>query len=81
MQACHSCLEIGQKNYHSTMPHPRLVVIGIKNENKLALVAGELEEKGLIVRRFYEEDGQLTSFATQPIVEEQRIHVKRFMLL
>lgn len=79
VQACHACLEVGQKNFHGKMNHPHMVVIGIRDEAKLREVAEEIEQN-VVIRRFHE-GTEFTAFATQPVVEEQRQLFKRFMLL
>lgn len=65
------------------IPHPHLVVLGIKNQEKLAKISREIEDEGLLIHRFYEPDGNegLTAFATQPIVQEQRKLFRKYMLL
>jgi len=80
VQACHACLEVGQKNFHPKMEHPHLVIIGIKNETKLRKIAKEIGGQ-VVIREFIESNGEMTAFATQPVVKEQKEIFERFMLL
>lgn len=83
VQTAHASIEVARKNILDCMDHPHLVVIGIKNERKLEKVLAELECAGIICRGFSEPDigNQLTAFATQPIVDDQKKIFERFCLL
>lgn len=81
VQTSHACIEMARR-IPDVIPHPHLVVIGIKNQQKLEKISKEIEEH-VLVHRFYEPDGNegLTAFATQPVVEEQRKIFRKYMLL
>lgn len=82
VQTAHACIEMARR-IPDIIPHPHLVVLGIKNQEKLAKISREIEEQGIVVNRFYEPDNNegLTAFATQPIIEEQRHLFRKYMLL
>ncbi len=82
VQAAHACIEVARR-MPDVIPTPNLVILGIKNQQKLGKIAQEIEDGGLLVHRFYEPDNRegLTAFATQPIVEDQRKIFRKYMLL
>lgn len=83
VQASHACLEIGRQFIPDSMEHPHLVVIGIKNENKLKKIAEEINDN-FAISEFYESwsgKPELTAFATRPVLDEQRDLFQRFCIL
>ena len=54
VQASHACIEMARL-MPDCLPHPHLVVIGLKPK-KMERVANEIEDKGILVRRFVEPD-------------------------
>lgn len=54
VQASHACIETARL-MPDCLPHPHLVVIGLKPK-KMEKIASELESNGILVRRFVEPD-------------------------
>lgn len=54
VQASHACIEMARL-MPDCLPHPHIVLIGLK-PNKMERVASEIEDKGILVRRFVEPD-------------------------
>ena len=78
VQATHAGIESTRR--FKQEDHPRLVVIDLKNENKLKKIMAEMKSKGIEIVEFVEEDGSITSFATRPIRHEERKIFGRFSL-
>lgn len=77
VQAAHATWAIASKGYG----HPSLVVVVVKNENKLVQVMERLREENINFEYFIEPDldNQVTAIATEPIQYNE--YLKRFQLL
>lgn len=81
VQAAHAAIE-STKKWPYIGDHPHLVLIGIKSEEQLKNALDKVREWGILVVPFYEDNSELTAFATRPIVkDEERKLFKKFQLL
>ena len=81
VQTAHAAIE-STKNWPYVIDHPHLVVLGIKTEEQLKNALDRVTKSGIINVPFYESNGELTAFATRPIMsEDDRKLFKRYQLL
>ena len=83
VQSNHAALEAGILFGDREQTEPSsLIVIAIKNKAKLEKVLKDLEEKGIKHIPFIEPDWNynLTSIATEPLTQDQRVLLKRHQL-
>ena len=82
VQAGHALLEIG-KIIPPDLPHPSVIVLSIKNENKINSIELMLKENNIQYKVFCEPDlnNQKTALATEPIFGEKRKLFKKYQLL
>ncbi len=81
VQAAHAAIE-STKRFPYIGEHPRLVLIGVKSEIQLKNALDKTEKNGILVTPFYEENEELTAFATRPVVSDQERQLfKRYQLL
>ena len=82
VQASHAAIE-GSTLLSSEDDHPHLVVLGVKSEIQLYNALQRLSDNGIRCKPFYESDldGQLTSFATEPIHGDSRQLFKNYQCL
>lgn len=81
-QACHACQEIG-KIYSEQRDTPdTIIVLQVSNKEELLNACNNLELVGIKTNLFFEPDWDYgyTSFATQPVKDSQRIHMKGYKL-
>lgn len=84
VQATHSAIEVVR---NSLIPahydHPSVIICGIDGESKLHKTLAHIQSLGIICKPFYENlfDNQLTAFATEPILEENRHHFRKYQLI
>ena len=80
VQSCHAAIEASRSFLSSNDEHPHLVILVVKNENKLKKIAEGLTIK---YKPFVEPDmdNQWTAIATEPISGHDREQFKRFQLL
>ena len=82
VQTAHAAYEAA--SYHSSdLDHPHFVVFGIRDQRELERALNRTQSSGIRVSPFYEadRDGELTSFATEPIFEQQRSFFSRYNCL
>lgn len=81
VQASHAAIESTHR-WPYIGDHPHMVLIGVKNEEKLRNALDKAKSNGILVAEFKEDDVGLTAFATRPIVEdEERQLFKKYQLL
>jgi hypothetical protein len=82
VQACHALIE-ARHFLEPDQVHPHLVLCGLKKEQDLNKVALHLSSSGIRYRAYAEDDmaDQLTAIATEPIVGERRLALKKYQLL
>jgi len=81
VQTAHAAIE-STKRWPYIGDHPHLVVIGVKNEEKLKNVIDKARSHGIITVGFREDDGLLTAVATRPIIDSgDREVFKKYQLL
>lgn len=84
VQTSHAAIEAARQGLiPADRPHPHLVVLGVRDENKLIQIQSKLEAAGIRFRSFIEPDigNQLTAIATEPISGERRKFFKNYQLL
>ena len=81
IQSVHAAIE-STKKWPYLGYHPRLVLIGVKNEEKLKKILDNAREHGIIMAEFFEDDVGMTAIASRPIIsEEDRNVFKKYQLL
>lgn len=83
VQSNHSALESGIYFGDKDQNEPSsLIVIAVKNKQKLEKAMKFVEEQNIRLVPFYEPswDYGLTSFSTEPLTQDQRVLLKRFQL-
>ena len=82
VQSCHASIEAARK-FSSSIEHPSIVLLGIRDQRELERALNRTQSSGIRVSPFYEadRDGELTSFATEPIFEQQRSFFSRYNCL
>jgi hypothetical protein len=77
VQSCHATWELASKGHK----HPSLVLVVVRNENKLKKVMRKLEEDKIKFEYFREPDlnNEITSLCTEPVNDIE--YLKRFQLL
>lgn len=80
IQASHSIYELGKNS--SEVDHPSFVFLSTKTKDQLEAALEYVRAQGLKTYEFYEpyQDWGLTSFAIQPIPQEQRHLFSNFPL-
>lgn len=83
VQAAHAAIEGSTLLSLEDNDHPHLVVLGVKSEVQLHNALQRLSDYGISCKPFYESDlnGQLTSFATEPICGDTRQLFKNYQCL
>jgi len=63
--------------------HPSIILCGVDDEFELKKCLDKIRNSGFICKPFHESDlgGELTAFATEPVLEEGRRHFKKLQLL
>ena len=81
-QACHGALEAGKVWNEVKCDPDSLIVIGVKNQDQLLKAQRKIEAAGIKTVGFWEPDWDYgwTAFGTEPLSQEQRIHMKSFQL-
>lgn len=81
VQASHAAIE-STKNWPYVGDHPHLVVLGVKSEESLKNALDKVQSNGILTAPFYEDNGELTAFATRPVVKDDERNVfRRYQLL
>jgi len=81
VQAAHAAIE-STKRWPYIGDHPHMVLIGVKNEEKLKAAIDKAKKAGIIVADFHEEGVGMTAFATRPIIsDEDRSVFRKYQLL
>lgn len=77
VQACHATFELAKKGYG----HPSLILVVVRNENKLKEVMNKLQNEKIKFEYFREPDlnNEITAISTEPL--EYNEYLKRFQLL
>lgn len=83
VQSCHAFGDACRKFLKEDDVHPHLVVLVLKNENKLREIENRLKEAGIKYTAFLEDDmdNQMTAIATEPVSGETRNFFSKYMLL
>jgi hypothetical protein len=83
VQASHACIEASRFFLKPDIEHPHLVVIGVKNQNKLKKCIEHLQQLNIYYKEFIEPDigNEVTAVATIPISGEIRTHLAKYCLL
>jgi len=78
IQSCHAIWELRFRN-----KHPSLVVVVVKNENKLLKLMKILDINDIKYSIFEDSDLKvgITAIATEPLSDEKRIIFKKYQLL
>jgi hypothetical protein len=87
-QSNHGSLQAGLLAGQSRqyMQTPSIIILQVKNEAQLLKARAAIQEQGIVSEIFYEPDSHLgyepsfTAFATLPITEDQRIHLRKYRL-
>lgn len=82
VQACHAIIE-ATKQFPPPEQHPNVIVLGIKDEKRLASIRDELNRHGIGHIPFHEPDmdNSLTSIATEPVDGLRRNYFRKYRLL
>lgn len=82
VQSIHAAFEMG-RILNREEEHPSVVLLRAKNEEELTLHLGYIKAMGFVTVEFIEPHyhNSLTSFAIEPINEEERSVLKRFKLM
>ena len=83
VQASHAILEISRNYLNRWEEHPSVVVVGANSEHQLKNYSKKVKDKGFRVIEFFEPlfKSELTSFAVEPLFEDNKIHFKSFNLI
>lgn len=83
VQASHACIEASRVFLEPDTEHPHLVVIGVKNQNKLKKCIEHLKQLNICHEEFIEPDigNEITAVATVPISGDIRTHLAKYCLL
>jgi hypothetical protein len=84
VQSCHAVIEASNAFNFSSLPvHPSVIVLGIKNEQKLHRVRRYLIDQDIKHAHFYEPDigHELTALATEPLYDDRRSLLRKYQLL
>lgn len=82
VQVCHATMNMAAK-HEIPEEAPYVVLLGIKNEQKLKEVGQYLDTHQIYYGQFFEDDmdGQLTCIATAPLPSEVKSLFKKYQLL
>lgn len=81
VQASHAAIE-STKKWPYIGDHPHLVVLGVKSEEQLKNALDKVKSFGILTAPFYEDNDELTAFATRPVIkDEERRFLRRYQLL
>ena len=81
VQTAHAAIE-STKKWPYNGDHPHLVVLGVKSETQLRNALDKIQGSGILTCGFTEDNGELTAFATRPVIkDEERQLFKRYQLL
>ena len=83
VQSCHACIEAAHSFKVADLPqHPNVIILQVKNEEKLYRVQDYLSQREIRFESFIEPDigDQITAIATEPISGDSRQFFKRFQL-
>lgn len=82
VQVCHATMSMAAK-YEIPEEAPYVVLLGIKNEQKLKEVEKYLDTNQIHYGQFFEDDmdGQLTCIVTSPLPSEVKTLFKKYQLL
>lgn len=83
MQAAHAAIEAARHFIKPNDDHPHLVLLGVADETRLRCAAIHIQDSGIRLRHFYEDDldGQLTAVAAEPVSGRTRRAFRKFQLL
>ena len=83
VQSGHALIEATKAFLAGEDEHPSVIVFGVKCEAKLQSLAERIQEQGVRIKRFFEPDigDQMTAFATEPVVGDQREVFRKYQLL
>lgn len=82
VQASHAALESGIHLEQNNKEPSSLIVIQVKNKQRLQKSLQDIRQKGIHCIEFFEPSWEygLTSFATRCVVEEERFLFKKYQL-
>ena len=81
VQVAHAAIE-STKRWPYIGDHPHLVVLGVKSEQKLKNILDKINSQNILTAPFYEDGGELTAFATRPIIDAaERDLFRKYQLL
>lgn len=86
VQSCHACIEASKAfQFDALHEHPSVIILSVKDENRLHHVRKFLVDNQVQHVHFYEPDvgNELTSLATEPISQNspKRKLLRKFQLL
>jgi hypothetical protein len=83
VQAAHAAIEAARHFLKPNDDHPHLVLLGVANEERLQCAATYIQQAGINLQHFYEEDlgGELTAIATELVSGRARRIFRPFNLL
>ena len=83
VQASHAVLEISRNYLRKWEEHPSVLVVGVNSEHQLKKFSKKVQDKGFRVIEFFEPlfENQMTSFAVEPVLEEEKINFRCFNLI
>jgi hypothetical protein len=80
VQSAHACIEVAREWVHGE--HPSVIIVVVKNENKLNKLVADLDGE-VDIKVFKEPDigYQTTAIATKPLYGEERKRFSKYQLL
>ncbi len=85
VQSTHAAIEIARNYLTPTQEHPSVIILQIKNEEKLNNISSYLDSVDIKYKKFKEPDpwnnNKLTAIATVPLYGDDRKYFKKFQLL
>jgi hypothetical protein len=83
VQASHVCVEVARRFIEDTEERYKLVILGVRSEDKLKKVIEEIKNHKISYREYTEPDMdyQLTAVATEPLDDEKKFLFSRYRLL
>ena len=82
VQSIHGSIEAAREFIKEGDEHPSVIVLVVKNENKLIRTINELEGKvNFKIFREPDQNNAITALASEPVIGEQRKLFARFQLL
>lgn len=83
VQSCHAAIEAVRSLFPPDLPHPHLIICGVRDEPALWDRMARLQRHGVRLRAFFEPDrgGELTALATEPVFGPTRRLFRNLRLL